>query len=87
MAEAPTIVMVNGDLRDWFAGQALAGMMASPMYHDLKTVKQLALDAGISATEFEDTVEFPACARGAYKIADAMLAERNKNAAAIPADG
>lgn len=44
------------DLRDWFAGQALAGLVANTR-----------------TTTFSDTV-----AEMAYKLADAMLAERNK---------
>lgn len=43
-------------LRDWFAGQALAGVLANPARLD-----------GI-----QNTVE------GAYCLADAMLAERDK---------
>ena len=42
-------------LRDWFAGQALNGMVAS---------------------EVKDAAE--RFARGAYALADAMIAERNK---------
>ena len=44
-------------LRDYFAGQALMGMMAS--------------DAGWATPQAE-------VARGAYKLADAMLAERER---------
>lgn len=48
----------NGmSLRDWFAGQALAGLLAR------------GVDAGIP---------WGVLAEGAYRIADAMLAERAK---------
>jgi hypothetical protein len=47
------------DLRDWFAGQALAGIMADPNW------------SGTTQTT----------AKSAYQIADAMLAERDREAA------
>lgn len=50
-------------LRDWFAGQALAGSSASP-------------DQWILASRQENP--FEGMARICYRIADAMLAEREK---------
>jgi hypothetical protein len=47
-------------LRDWFAGQALAGMLADP--------------ANIGSCQVN--------AEAAYKLADAMLAEREKKGGA-----
>ena len=44
-------------LRDWFAGQALAGMMWQ---------------------RWEPKTEMPAIAKAAYRAADAMIAEREK---------
>ena len=58
-------------LRDYFAGQALAGVLANP------TLEQH--DKTISGAE--------AVAIGAYDIADAMLAERNKDAQSTKAEG
>ncbi len=53
-------------LRDWFAGLALQGMMASP---ELLQV--------VSSKEFGGDGSAPArCARSAYRFADAMLEER-----------
>jgi hypothetical protein len=53
-------------LRDWFAGQALAGAMASPHIVD---------HAGINKTDAEFV---SGLAVRAYMLADAMLAERSK---------
>lgn len=50
-------------LRDWFAGQALAGMFAAEAHH---------LAAGIVATPVD------VWASNAYRLADAMLAESVK---------
>lgn len=51
-------------IRDYFAGQALAGLLASP--HEIPWKKKGYGDPG------------EACAVAAYKMADAMLAERLK---------
>ena len=54
-------------LRDWFAGQALAGMFANP------EISLSAARLNVSTDEFRlDT------ARAAYASADAMLAARSK---------
>jgi hypothetical protein len=55
-------------LRDWFAGQALLGMTASPALMELVTSKA---DGG-------DGLPFERMARKAYEQADAMLAARSK---------
>jgi hypothetical protein len=56
-------------LRDWFAGQALAGILANP------TVK----DWEVAASEMGDPDALvQVCALMAHKQADAMLAEREK---------
>lgn len=49
-------------LRDYFAAQALAGMLASPPVIDRSS----------------PNVNHPGWAENAYKFADAMLAERDK---------
>ena len=54
------------ELRDWFAGQALMGMTASPELMQLVTSKA---DGG-------EGVPFERLGRSAYKLADAMLAAR-----------
>lgn len=55
-------------LRDWFAGQALLGMTASPELMQLVTSKA---DGG-------EGLPFERMARQAYAQADAMIAERDK---------
>jgi hypothetical protein len=55
-------------LRDWFAGQALAGVMASPDGSVFRYVIETA----------KTTSPAPAVAALAYELADAMLAERSK---------
>lgn len=50
-------------LRDWFAGQALAGLMAHPK-------------CGMVGPGYEDRTN--CAAREAYALADALLAERSK---------
>lgn len=52
-------VQLGMTLRDWFAGQALAGSWPAPINNNFTTPA--------------------AAARAAYKIADAMLAEREKS--------
>lgn len=54
-------------LRDWFAGQAFLGMIASPALLEI-----------VSAGSILDGTAFERTARQAYKLADAMLAERSK---------
>lgn len=54
----PTDTLDGMTLRDWFAGQALAGMMAGKVWESLV---------------IRDYPEAEA-----YRMADAMLAERNK---------
>ncbi len=54
-------------LRDWFAGQALAGMLASTM----------SVNDGHEPT-YLPWSEAASAARQAYEVADAMLVEREK---------
>lgn len=58
-------------LRDWLAGQALAGILANP------DVSASAARCNVSTTEFR--VHIPAAA---YAMADAMLAARKTEGAA-----
>ncbi len=53
-------------LRDWFAGQALKGMLANPKWPDVG-------DGGLPAGEEE------CAAHWAYGFADAMLAAREES--------
>lgn len=53
-------------LRDWFAGQALAGMLADP---------NVAIGDADEAEERKCDLRLGRCS---YRIADAMLAERGK---------
>lgn len=72
---------VNGDwfypeqpgmsLRDWFAGQALAGIMANP-----ERWKQIVEDYTSGKKTYEQCSE--ANAVKAYSLADAMIAERSR---------
>ena len=56
-------------LRDWFAGQALAGILANPTVRDWE----------VAASEMGDPDALvQVCALMAHKQADAMLAEREK---------
>ena len=55
-------------LRDWFAGQALAGLLAGQW--------NVEVDATESQTLFENREPL---AQNAYLLADAMLAERAKS--------
>lgn len=57
-------------LRDYFAGQALAGALASDAHPDV-----------ILATLMETPEAIRQRARVCYQLADAMLAERRKGAA------
>jgi hypothetical protein len=57
-------------LRDWFAGQALAGMNASP-----------ALLEAVTSKEAGEGSHYERLCRHAYRQADAMLAERQKGGA------
>lgn len=64
-------------LRDYFAGQIVAGIMANgSMFEAMRSVKGSAMRDGVIASTFEEEVEFPSYAHAAYKIADAMLKER-----------
>lgn len=56
-------------LRDWFAGQALAGVLASEIM--VRSIGQGARDIGSDSA-------YPFFADAAYEIADAMLAKRAK---------
>lgn len=55
-------------LRDWFAGQALAGMAASSTWSD-----NVSVEKNETRSVWMDEV-----ARHAYVMADHMLAQRNK---------
>ena len=66
-------------LRDWFAGQAMLGILGnSHVTAQIQELKRVALEGGVDVHEFERDVEQPAAARAAYMYADAMLAEREK---------
>lgn len=56
-------------LRDWFAGQALGGMLA----HGFLPTEAMLSDEPFSEKHADNS--YVACA---YRIADAMLAERSK---------
>ena len=56
-------------LRDWFAGQALAGLLANPT---LREWESAACEAG------DPDAMVQVCALMAFKQADAILAEREK---------
>lgn len=60
-------------LRDYFAAQALPALINEPVAGNASTAANICHDAG----EFQDTVE-ALMAFAAYRIADAMLAERAK---------
>lgn len=63
-------------LRDWFAGQALAGGMAT---EDGGTVNSAAQELGIEPSTYDCNVHWPLLvAKRLYRYADAMLAERVK---------
>ena len=64
VANTPTSRAYEGmSLRDWFAGQALAGMLASPPI----------------ASREQSNVNHQAWAANAYAFADAMIQEREKH--------
>lgn len=54
-------------LRDWFAGMALQGILASPAN------STAAAKAKLSVSAFREC-----CADGAFKVADAMIERRKK---------
>jgi hypothetical protein len=68
--ETYTIPHGGMSLRDWFAGQALAGIIATT-HADLKS-------DGVDVM-YGETDDGGDVAHEAYAIADAMLAARNKN--------
>lgn len=67
-------------LRDWFAGQALPAVERVMRTADPRVLQQSALAEGFPITESTDRY----IAFRAYRIADAMLAERVKHADATP---
>lgn len=67
-------------LRDWFAGQALAGMLANAeIARAIQQGKIAALSSGMTLEQFTHDIERDATAITAYALADAMLAERTKH--------
>ena len=73
----PRTPMPGMSLRDYFAGQIATGMMAnSSFFYSMRYAKSQAMSEGVTPAEFENKAEFPAYAKAAYKIADAMLKER-----------
>lgn len=65
-------VVLPVDLRDYFAAKALAGLIAEPPWH-AGTYPSAAAIADIPESPAQDVF-----AVAAYRIADAMLAERAK---------
>lgn len=66
------------ELRDRFAGMVLQGMLSNPeMFKMMRRLKDDAVNnQNIPALEWEDAVEFPAYANSAYRIADAMIKQK-----------
>jgi hypothetical protein len=63
-------------LRDYFAAQALGGLIASDVY--MREIDEAS--KALSLTGHEEAVIHPrVVSRAAYRIADAMLSEREKN--------
>lgn len=61
-----------GMLRDWFAGQAISGILS-------EIGKQAAAaQSKIIGATVTPIIQFEGIARDAYKIADALMAEREK---------
>lgn len=80
MSDNPQAFPSNGErgylhegmtLRDWFAGQALAGIMANPVRWE-----QIAADYKSGKKTYEQCSQ--ANATKAFSIADALLAERER---------
>ncbi len=74
-AEKQTVIPFPGDLRDWFAGQVVSGVLL--MVSTKHLVAQMAGDKEAAeklATVFTDS----AIAGEAYTIADAMLEARKQ---------
>lgn len=63
---------VGMSLRDWFAGQALQGLLA-------RDLQPNSLDNAHVNHAYVRRIDPETSARTAFKIADAMLAERAKN--------
>lgn len=77
MAQGPCCYWGGMSLRDYFAAQAMQGMVPDME----RMAEECARECATSyRTAFEDTAA--ECARRAYAIADAMLAERAKGGAA-----
>ena len=75
--------MENGlmgmDLRDYFAGQALAGMFQSrELFNTIQQIKAGFIKGGMDPKQVQDQFEFPVYAKASYAIADAMLAAREQ---------
>lgn len=64
-----TVTKEGMSLRDWFAGQALGGLMADPREKRCDPSKPLEPQLRACAAEY---------AQASYRMADAMLAERAK---------
>lgn len=62
--------------REYFAGQALAGLLAnSVIANGIHELKMEAMRRGQSAMQFQDEIEFPALAKAAIAIAGAVASE------------
>lgn len=69
-------------VRDYFAGQALQGLVANAfLAEQIHQSKVASVAAGMSPLDFDLKVCLPAHAQTAYQIADAMLAQRKEPAA------
>ena len=66
--------------RDYFAVVALSGVLANELIiMAAYEMKRAWVEQGKTPMEFEETIEFPMYANVSYRIADAMIKEKNKD--------